>query len=338
MTALKESRLRRRALSLISGGLDSILAAKVVQEQNIEVIGINYTSPFWTTENSVGFLKQISEQAGFEIINVPVDNRYYEMVREPDHGHGKNINPCIDCKIYMIRKTGDLLKDMNADFVVTGEVLGQRPMSQMSDKLRLIEKESGLAGYLLRPLSAKLLPETIPEINGWIDRERLLDINGRTRRIQNQLKIKYNITVFNPPAGGCLLTEIHFERKMNDFFLHYRTNDENRIKLLKYGRHFRYNGVKIIVGRNHNENEMILSLRDRDDYIMEVPDIGSPATLIEQNADTTALKFAAGLTALYSDADYDPVTVRYFKSDKLLGTIETIRTDKETADIYNLSL
>ncbi len=335
---MEEVSRKVRAIALISGGLDSILAAKVLMNQGIEVIGLNFTSPFWTTNSYDEFYKKISIQNNFIINNVEVENDYYEMVRKPLHGHGKHINPCIDCKIYMLRMAKNLMSVYHADFIVTGEVLGQRPMSQMRDKLRIIEKESGLEGYLLRPLSAKLLPETIPEINGLVDRSLLLDINGRTRKIQNQLKELYGITYFSPPAGGCLLTEIHYERKMIDYFNNYDSSDKNKITLLRYGRHFRYKGKKIIVGRNNIDNEMILKYREDDEIFMEVPDIGSPVTLVESGSGYEVIEFAAQLTALYSDAETDTVSLKVFCGDNEKDMIKVNKTTKEIAELYNLAL
>ncbi|NSW76717.1 MAG: tRNA 4-thiouridine(8) synthase ThiI, partial [Candidatus Atribacteria bacterium] len=206
-----------RAIGLISGGLDSALAVSIVKRQGIEVIALRFLSPFWGRGK---WIKQLIEELGVEYQEVEVDESYLGMIENPRYGYGKNMNPCIDCKIWMLRRAKDLMKEWGASFVFTGEVVGQRPKSQMKNTLRLIEKQSGLEGLLLRPLSAKLLPETVPEKEGWVKREELLDLSGRGRERQLKLAEEWGIRSFPPPAGGCLLTEPNFSRRLRDLRQH----------------------------------------------------------------------------------------------------------------------
>ncbi|MGB3112500.1 MAG: hypothetical protein WBB84_05960, partial [Candidatus Omnitrophota bacterium] len=233
-------KVKRKAVALISGGLDSLLAAKLVQEQGIEVQGVAFVMSVASTSVR-DFSHNVhiaSNEAGIPVKIVDISKEFLNILKSPKHGYGSNMNPCIDCKIFMLRKAWEVMKEEGADFVVTGEVLGERPMSQRRDALNIIRKSSSLDGYLLRPLSAKLLDETIPEKEGVVDRERLLDIEGRSRKRQFELARKYGIKKFFPPAGGCLLADPIFAKKVKDLI----DTDSLAIKnidLLKYGRHFR---------------------------------------------------------------------------------------------------
>ncbi|HEY5973898.1 MAG TPA: hypothetical protein VIU41_04085, partial [Geobacteraceae bacterium] len=206
--------MKRKALALLSGGLDSTLAVKVMLEQGIEVEALNFTSPFCTcTGKNAGCKSEAVRVA--EEFNIPIKvmhkgAEYLEIVRNPRHGYGKALNPCIDCRIFLLRKAKEYMAQSGADFVITGEVLGQRPMSQRRDTLRVIERESGLAGLLLRPLSARHFEPTIPEKEGWVDREKLLAFKGRSRKDQMDLAAELDVTNYPCPAGGCMLTEVSF--------------------------------------------------------------------------------------------------------------------------------
>ncbi|MDI6708355.1 MAG: hypothetical protein QME47_04640 [Candidatus Thermoplasmatota archaeon] len=301
-----------KALALLSGGLDSALAAKLILEQGIDIIGINFTSPFCLCD-------QGGKCRAFEItknLNIPFKiifkgEDYLEIVRNPKYGYGTALNPCLDCRIYMLRKSKELMKELQADFIITGEVLGQRPMSQHRKALELIEKESGLDRKILRPLSAKLLPETEVEMRGLVNRDKLLSIKGRSRKKQFELVKKLGITGYSTPAGGCLLTQKEFAAKLKDLFERSAKVTWHDIELLKIGRHFRAENSKIIVGRNAHENKLLLNLMYENDYWFEVPNYGSPIVLLQGAKNDSAIALAASITARYSDCKEDLVSVKY---------------------------
>jgi len=258
---------KKKAIALLSGGLDSTLALRIILDLEFEVIGVNLKTPFCTCDGKKGvcYSSKYAEEFGIKLIRIFGGEDYLEIVKNPKHGYGRNLNPCIDCRIFLLRKAKEIMEKEGADFIFTGEVLGERPMSQRLDAMKLIEKESGLKGKILRPLSAKLLEPTIAEKEGIIDRTKLLNIQGRSRKIQIQLARDYQISDYPCPAGGCLLTEENFARRLEDSFLH-NEDSLRHIALLKLGRHFRLpSGAKLIVGRNKEENNLILSLARVDD-------------------------------------------------------------------------
>lgn len=295
-----------KALALFSGGLDSLLACKLLMEQGIKVEGITFSSPFFGNERAIEGAKQL----GIKLHVVELKNKYVSMVRKPKHGYGSAMNPCVDCKIFMLKEAKKYAKKIGAKFIFTGEVLDQRPMSQKYKDLMMIAKEAGLEGKLLRPLSAKLLPETEAEKKGWVDRNKLLGIRGRSRKEQMKLAKKFKLK-YPGPAGGCLLCEKEFAVKLKDLFAHEKKVSSEELSLLKIGRHFRVNGNKIVVGRNKEENKELLKLK-RNNYFFEVPKVGSPTTVLIGKG-KEAIKIAASLTARYSDAKEKEVLVKYGK-------------------------
>jgi tRNA-uridine 2-sulfurtransferase len=253
---------QRKAIALLSGGLDSTLAVKVILDQGIAVEALNFTSPFCTCTSKKSGCKseavRVAEEFKIPIKVVHKGIDYLEIVRNPKHGYGKGMNPCIDCRIYLLKRAKEYMQETGADFVFTGEVLGQRPMSQRRDTLRVIERESGLEGLLLRPLSAKHFQPTIPETEGWVDREKLLSINGRSRKEQMELAAELDVKNYPCPAGGCLLTEVSFVGKIRDIFDHSAELNPRDFRLLKIGRHFRIGErTKVLIGRNEAENELL---------------------------------------------------------------------------------
>ncbi len=268
-----------KAVGLMSGGLDSALAAKIVKDLGVEVHGIHFVMPWELPDHSCAM--KVSAHLGIEYMALQFDRQYLDIVKNPQYGYGSAMNPCVDCHIHMLVRAGQYMKQIGADFVFTGEILGQRPMSQRGETLRQIEKRSGLEGRLLRPLSAKLLEPTIPELQGWIDRERLLDISGRSRRLQYDLAETLNVTGFHPPGGGCLLTDKNFSRRMKDALDHgYR--DRQEIIILQWGRHFRLNEhFKAIVGRDDTENESLIRHAHPDDHIMLLAEKMGPLLLLQ---------------------------------------------------------
>ncbi|MBW2966712.1 hypothetical protein KY342_06435 [Candidatus Woesearchaeota archaeon] len=318
-----------KALSLFSGGLDSALAIKLVQEQGIEVIALNFVSPFCTCIGKGCSIVELAKKLKVPIKLMDKGKDYLKLIRHPKHGYGKGINPCIDCKIFIFKKAKQYAKKIKAKFIITGEVLGQRPMSQHYRTLMLIEKEAGLKGKLVRPLCAGLMPETEAEKKAWIDRTKLLKFKGRKRISQLDLAKKYKIDGFMCGGSGCRLTNKEFANKLRDIFKHKKRIQTNDLHLLKFGRHFRFNNSKIIVGRNQQDNEKLMKLKSKSDYVFEVPDIGSPITIL-QGKD---IEFAAKLTATYSDAEDKKVLVKYGKN-KLSKNIIAKQIPKEKARKY----
>jgi len=302
---------KAKALALFSGGLDSSLAVKLVQEQGVEVEAIAFLTPFYSAKPGGFSLERAAQQLGVPLTVVRLGLDYLRVIRKPKYGYGKHMNPCIDCRIYMLQKAKQYAKRIGASFIITGEVLGERPMSQNWKALKIIEEESSLKGRLLRPLSAKLLPPTEPEKAGIVDRNRLLDIRGRSRKRQLALARVYGITLYQSPAGGCLLTYKEFAAKLRDLLMHRKRVSMADLELLKVGRHFRFGDNKIIVGRNREENEMLLRLKGRNDYFFEAQGCGSPTTLLQGPKTRQAIEKAAQLTAYYSDQKTGKVHVKY---------------------------
>jgi tRNA-specific 2-thiouridylase len=280
--------LNKQAVSLISGGLDSILAAKLVMEQGFDLIGIYCSSAFSKSHGREHetHAARVAKAVGIELRIFDMGQDYIDMVRNPSHGYGKNVNPCIDCKIFMLKKARTVMEEVNSPFVVTGEVLGQRPMSQRRDTLNVIERDADMRGMILRPLSAKLLPQTQGELNGAVDREKFLSISGRSRTVQLRLAERYGIRGYSTPAGGCLLTDKNFSAKLHDLFEDKVAVDPDDIKLLTVGRHYRMDaGVKIVVGRNKSENDLLMSLASHGYHLFTPQGFSGPVALL--NGDPT---------------------------------------------------
>lgn len=284
----------------MSGGLDSILAAKLLQEQGIEVEAVTFVTPFFTSKHA----EDAAAMLGIPLHIVNITDEHLKMLKAPKHGYGRFMNPCIDCHALMIRRAGELMRQLGADFVATGEVLGERPKSQNRQALRIVEEESGFEGYVLRPLSAKLLDPTIPEKEGLVDRNRLLDIRGRSRKPQMELAKKYGIDTYPSPAGGCILTDPMFSIRLRNL---YRVEEEPSAKdvnLIKIGRVFLSDeGALIIVARNEQENNELIATAEEGDMIFEVEGYPGPLTIIPRNSfgDDTIFE-AAALTVRYSKA------------------------------------
>lgn len=292
-----------KAIGLLSGGLDSTLAVKLMIDQGIEVTAFNMITPFCTCtrkgcKHEAG---KVAKQFGVPVKIIAVGEEYIEMIKQPKHGYGSNMNPCIDCRIFMFKKAKAYMESIGARFIFTGEVLGQRPMSQHKRAMNLIEKETGLQGLILRPLSAKLLPPTIPEEEQWVDREKLLDIQGRRRLPQIELAKKMGVKDYPCPGGGCRLTDPQFAKRIKEA-LDFGEDSIRDIQLLKYGRHIRLpSGAKVIVGRNEEENKVLLQHMNPEDIALEVIGTGSPITLLQKHKDDDDLRQAAKICTRYSD-------------------------------------
>jgi tRNA-uridine 2-sulfurtransferase len=325
------------ALGMLSGGLDSSLAVKLIKDQGIQVVAVKFTSPFCQCDSGGRcHAAHLAQELGIRFINVPKGEDYLEVVREPKHGRGSGMNPCIDCRIFMLRTAKEMMEQLGAQFIFTGEVLGQRPMSQHMDAMRIIEREAGLEGRLLRPLSAKLLPETEAERMGWIDRSKLLDIQGRSRKRQIGLADEIGLHDYPCPAGGCLLTSKEFSIKLADHLEHRPAKLTMKdIAVLKVGRHFRIMGQKTVVGRNQKENETLRGHSGSFAYLLEPVSTVGPVCLTEAE-DDVLLDRIASIVARYSDHNGGPVQVRM--SNPIAGerTVDCMPAVEETIRGYRI--
>lgn len=301
--AESSSSARPRALALVSGGLDSALAVKVLLEQGVPVTALTFVSVFSPGRAPDGSLaaRTVMKALGVPLI---IKDATYEMlsfVPSPRWGWGSGMNPCIDCHVHYLRMAASLMGELGASYIVTGEVLGQRPMSQYRSALELVAKEAGLEGLVLRPLTALNLEPTRPELEGWVDRSRLLGISGRSRDHQLALARHWGLTGWTSPAGGCLLTDPEFAWKLSDLLDSGGTLTANEAHLLKYGRHFRLGpSTKAIVGRDRYENARIVTFRRAGDWLLAASAGSSPETLLRGEISEGALVTAARLTARYS--------------------------------------
>lgn len=287
-----------KALSVFSGGLDSLLASELIRAQGIDVLALFFETPFFRSHNARRFASRVNLPLRVLDITEP----HLAMVRAPKHGYGENMNPCIDCHALMIRTAGDLLEEERASFIITGEVLGQRPMSQNRNALSIVESESGYPGRILRPLCAKRLPPTIPENEGWVDREALKGFTGRSRKPQIALASELGINDYPSPAGGCLLTDQTFSRRLRDLFNTQPQPGIRDIEALKLGRHFRLGpSAKAIVGRNQRENQALQTLANRNDAILRPVGVPGPTVLVPGGGFSQEVYTAAAIAAAYSD-------------------------------------
>jgi tRNA-specific 2-thiouridylase len=304
---------KKKVVALLSGGLDSRLAVKMMQNQGFEVEAVAIKTPFCDFDcgRGCGFeIRETADDLGVKLKTVYLGDDYIEMLKHPKHGFGSGMNPCIDCRAMMFEAGKKHMEEIGAEFIISGEVLGQRPMSQHGPALKTIEKESGLEGKIVRPLSAALLPPTEPELNGLIRREDMGKIRGRSRK--DQLKMAQEFGIENPPnaGGGCLLTDPAFAIRVKDLFKHTETPTTNDIDLLKIGRHFRFDEKsKLIVGRNKDENEVLKALALDGDILLEAKDHVGPITLIRGENAQDHVERGAAITLRYGDAPKDTPSV-----------------------------
>ena len=294
--------MNKKCVAMLSGGLDSILAARLVQEQGIEIHAINFMTIFCTCTHK-GCRHAATQAAGtlgipLKILNI--SEEYLEVIKKPKHGYGSNMNPCIDCRIFTFRMAKKYMEEIGASFIITGEVLGERPMSQRKDAILLIEKQSGLKGLILRPLSAKLFEPTAPEKEGIIDRGKLLEITGRSRKPQIALAKEFGINDYPCPAGGCLLTDPGFARRIKDLITHDALDLDN-VRLLKMGRHFRLSKeAKLVIGRDEEENALLEPLAGPGDSRFKLKDHQGPFSILRGKADAELINRAAGIIAQHT--------------------------------------
>ncbi len=335
-----------KAVALISGGLDSMLAVRAMQDQGIHIEGINFYTGFCVEGHTHAIRKQdqnkqkrnnalwVAEQLGIKLHIIDVIEEYKDVLINPKHGYGANMNPCLDCKTFMVRKAMEWIKENEFDFIITGEVVGQRPMSQRKDTMQIVVKESGAGGLLVRPLCAQNLAPTLPEQEGWIDREKMLGFNGRSRKPQIALAEEYGFTDFAQPAGGCcFLTDESYSKKLVDLWQvqGHKEYEFDDIMLLKVGRHIRPSPLyKLIVGREEGENRFMEGYRNRFDYFFNSSHPG-PLVLMDGQLNTPEdIELAARVVARFGQGrDAEQVTVTY---TPLQGAPQSITVKPFTAD------
>jgi tRNA-uridine 2-sulfurtransferase len=280
-----------KALALFSGGLDSILAARLIMEQGVEVEAIQFVTPFFNydlLDDIEGHVERIHRKYGINVILEDISQGYLQLLHNPSHGFGKNFNPCIDCKILMFSRAKEILGERGASFLITGEVLGQRPMSQRRDTLNVIERDSGTKSLLLRPLCAQLLKETLPELQGWVDRSKLLGFSGRGRSAQIAMAARFGITDYPAPAGGCTLADPILGRRIEQLYSTDSAMQEAEItavdiRLLLLGRQLILpGGGWLIMGRDEEENSTLAKLAEKDDAVLLMEDWPGPTAVLRK--------------------------------------------------------
>lgn len=313
---------QRKAVALISGGLDSLLAVRVMQEQGIYVEGINFFTGFCVEGHTHAIRKKdrskpkrnnalwCAEQLGIKLHILDIIEEYKQVLLNPRYGYGANLNPCLDCKIFMVTKAKEWMEAHDFDFIISGEVIGQRPMSQRKDTMPVVQRDSGVSDRLLRPLCARNLPETLPEREGWVKREELYDFSGRTRKPQMALAKKFGFEDYAQPAGGCcFLTDKQYAVKLSDLW-NSRGNREyelDDIMLLKVGRHIRpAPNYKLIIAREEGEGKFLQGYKRRYPQL-RVTSHGGPLTLIDGELSADDLQLAARIVARYSQGKKEPV-------------------------------
>lgn len=300
-----------KVIGLLSGGVDSALATRIMKKLGFEIIALNFMSPFCNcTHQGHGCkneAKRLADELGIPARVEFMGQAYIDIVRNPKFGHGKNMNPCVDCRVMIFRRAKEIMEEEGAAFIFTGEVVGQRAMSQKIDRMMLIEKEAGLAGMVVRPLSAKLLPATVPEKMGLIDRENMLAIHGKSRKEQFRIAQEdFGVTDNLCSSGGCLLTDPGFAVRMKDLLAHDDEADVKDARLLRLGRHYRFTGdIKVIVGRNESENEKLLRMAESEDFIFYPADGRGPTTLVKGKLDRELIALVGSVTARYCDIKDD---------------------------------
>ncbi len=287
-----------RALGLISGGLDSALAARLLLDQGIEVVALHLEAPTACRSD----VREVARDLGIRLITREKGEAYLKLLRQPRFGYGRNMNPCVDCRVFMFHLARPLMEELDARFLFTGEVMGQRPMSQTRDRFTLIDRQAGLEGWIVRPLSAQALPETEPERRGWVDRSRLLGITGRNRQVQLALAARLGLRHYQSPGGGCLLTDPIFSGKLRDLFDHAPADlSMGDVALLRIGRHFRISDtLKIVLGRDESENAALRGMAGEERHVVEPQGFGGPTALVCGALDAGVIAEAGRLIARHA--------------------------------------
>ncbi len=317
--------MERKCVALISGGLDSALAAKLMLEQGIEVQGLYLALSWGCCEKPKAIA--IADQLGIPLMVISVGDAYLDVIRSPKYGYGAAMNPCVDCRIYMFKIAKRYMEEIGAGFVVTGEVIGQRPMSQRKRPLSIIEHDSGLEGLLLRPLSAQMLEPTLPELLGVVDREQLLQISGRSRHEQLELAQQRGVQQFSQAAGGCLLTDEAFARKVKDLFAHEERPTTKQMELLAVGRHIRLSPMtKIVLGRNEYEN-LLLEGYAQDGYTVIAPKFAAPTALVVGPIDEAVRDATVRLILQHTRVEKLPEGDIQFREGRTSWSVERSRAE-----------
>ena len=296
-----------------------MLAIKLIQEQGIEVEGIYVNLGFEANKEKTKYLQEMAKKLNIKLHIIDKRDEYIKNILfNPVYGYGKNMNPCIDCHAFMIRSAKELMEEIGAKFIISGEVVGQRPMSQRLPALNSVNKLSQAEELILRPLSAKLLPPTIPEIKGWVDRNKLLDISGRDRKRQMELAKKYGLEGYESPSGGCLLTDINFSKRLRDYANNLELTPEE-IDILKVGRHINYKGYKIIISRNKDENPTLKNYKGNKFIKMFTKGFPGPVGLIQNNAPKEIKQKAADFMVSYTKFEEGDIIIgdKIYKGKKL---------------------
>jgi len=295
-----------KAIALFSGGLDSTLAMKLIIDQGIKVLAVNINTGFGSTKDRLEHMQSMCDQVGAELRIIDIQSEYLQDVLfDPKHGYGKNFNPCIDCHAKMFAVAKSIMEAEGASFLLSGEVMGQRPMSQNKDALQTVLNESNCDGLLLRPMSALRLTPTIAEEKGWVDRDRLEGITGRSRDRQLELAKEIGLDDFESPGGGCLLTDENFGKKMFDF-IKYDKFEVKDIPVMKYGRHFRLtDGAKLVVGRDKEENEHLQNIDNDKYYHIKTVGLPGPHALLSKNATLEDKELCASAILTYCKTSVD---------------------------------
>ncbi|MCX6762848.1 MAG: tRNA 4-thiouridine(8) synthase ThiI [Candidatus Moranbacteria bacterium] len=295
-----------RALVLFSGGLDSILAVKILLSLGVEATALTYVSYFFDASQA----KRSARENKIKLKIVDFSKKHFEIIKNPLFGRGAGMNPCIDCHLLMLKEAKKIVGSGKYHFLATGEVLGQRPMSQNSRALELIEKKAGLVAKILRPLSAKVLPETEMEKSGMVDRAQLPGISGRSRKDQMEFAKKYKIKYYPTPAGGCILTDKEYSKKLRDLLGNIKKPKSSDFELLRIGRHFWEGNTKIILGRDHEENLKLKKIAEKGDTLIEPKDIPGPTVLVRGKKNKNVLDFAKTLLLRYTKNAGDDFQVK----------------------------
>ena len=331
-----------KAISLLSGGLDSILATRIIKDQGIDIIAVNFLTVFCncTSKGKTCLAsKSASDQLGVPLKVFEISSDYFEIIKNPKHGYGRNLNPCLDCRIFMFKQAKKYMEEIEASFIVTGEVLGERPMSQRKDAIFTIEEESGLKGYIVRPLSARLFKPSIPEQKGWVNRKDFFDIEGRSRKSQIQLASQFSINDYPCPAGGCLLTDNGFAKRLRDLMNHDMKFNTTNVKMLKMGRHFRItDNYKLIVGRDERENNILTSLAKKDNIYFEPINVTGPIGIGIGLAQRSDILSSASILARYCDRNENRKTTISYKKlpHESMELIEAQHATEETLSNYRI--
>lgn len=301
-----------RTLLLFSGGLDSILAAKVLEEQGFDVTALTFVSYFFDAEAA----RKSAGSNDIDLVIRDISELHVRVVKNPLFGRGAAMNPCIDCHLLMLKVAKKIAREGKFDFIATGEVVGQRPMSQNQRALDLIEKKANLEGRILRPLSALVLAQTEMEKSGLVDRQQLLDISGRGRKKQLALAKNFGIVNFPTPAGGCILTDKEFSKKLSDLLARVKKSKKSDLELLRIGRHFWIEKTRVILGRNHEENILLKKLAEGNDILIELKDVTGPTALIRGRRNKAVLDFARDLLLKYSKKEGEDLQIKISSGQK----------------------